>query len=437
MVMADEDTDDYMNGITFVTAIEKRYIETCIIPKDVLHLPQTDGHQRTIELVGFEKTFERLNEVVVSHMKIIASGNDCHRLRSVLSQTKTLVLSNNWLTDWMEVFKIVVNMEMLTDLVLSHNKLKLPTEEQLLDESLKSIKTLIIDNINYNWHNILYCCQMWPSIERLDLWGNCISQLSSPKGLIFNHLNYLSLCNNNIEDWLQVCKLGELQELKTLDVSDCNLRQICFRDVVVNQKTLLFPQLEYLLISNNRLNEWRDIAELNKLQKLQNLFIKNNPVFDNEKYDTNFNFILSRIEGLKVLNRENISEAMRRDSEIAYLRRMYKENPTFESILAKLGTPYGFENLSKKEMERKKFFNIKLRNPFDNKMEIEKKIPASITIINLKTIVRKLFDIDYNYDFNLIWTSKDFECPLDKESQNLNYYSIENGDTILFFWTIN
>ncbi len=92
--------------------------------------------------------------------------------------------------------------------------------------------------------------------------------------------------------------------LKTLNVANCNLTEIIFEDSNFSDKTKLFKELENLIINNNKLNKWRDIAELNKLEKLENLIIKNNPVFNNEKYDTNFILILSRIEKLKVLNRE-------------------------------------------------------------------------------------------------------------------------------------
>ena len=197
------------NGISFVSAIEKRYIETSIIPKEVLELPQK-GRQRVIELVGFEKTFERLIEVNVSKMNISFCGNDCQSLKEVLSQTKTLVLSYNLLTEWSEVAKIIGFTQSLTDLVLSHNKLKLPNRQQLDLLSFQSIKTLIIDNLDYSWIDILFCAQMWPNIERLDVWGNKITELKSPEPPLFNNLQYLSLCNNRVEDWTQVCKLGFL-----------------------------------------------------------------------------------------------------------------------------------------------------------------------------------------------------------------------------------
>ncbi|CAG2182808.1 unnamed protein product, partial [Oppiella nova] len=94
---------------------------------------------------------------------------------------------------------------------------------------------------------------------------------------VLTQLNHLSLRNNNIEDWHRVCTLGTLPQLKYLDISDCNIKSIHFDDSNYDHKTTLFPQLESLLISSNQLKTWKDIAELNKLSALEQLFCKNNP----------------------------------------------------------------------------------------------------------------------------------------------------------------
>ena len=218
--MSDKESEgEDKRGISFVIAIHERYIETCLIPQEVLVLPQNAGKQRAIELVGFEKTFERLIEVNVSHMNIAFSGTDCQSLKQVLSQTKTLVLSHNLLTDWSQVAKIIENIQSLTDLVLSYNKLKLPAKQELDLISFKSLKTLIIDNMDYDWSDVLFCAKMWPNIERLDVWGNKIRELQSPEPPLFIDLQYLSLCDNNIEEWTQVCKLGSLPKYGSIFIA--------------------------------------------------------------------------------------------------------------------------------------------------------------------------------------------------------------------------
>ena len=211
---AKEVSRDEEKVFSFIDAIEQRYIDNCIIAKEVLELPQNAGKQRTIELVGFEKTFEKLVEVNVSRMAIAFFGNDSQSLLRLLTHTKTLILSHNLLTDWSQVALIVQNISSLTDLVLSFNKLKIPSVDQLDLKSFQTIKTLIIDNIDYNWNDILFCSQMWPNIERLDVWGNRITELTSPEPPLFQHLEYLSLCNNAIKDWYQICKLGSLPKYK-------------------------------------------------------------------------------------------------------------------------------------------------------------------------------------------------------------------------------
>jgi len=211
-----EESDDDQKSISFMTAIERRYADISDIPQDVLHLPQNEGNDRKIELIGFDRvsavqrSFERLIEVNLSRMNISHCDKDCKQLSKSLTKTKTLILSNNLLTSWIEIAKIIRNIPSLTDLVLSYNKLKLPLIEEIDFESFKSIKTIVMDNMDYDWNDVVFCTQMWPNIERLDLWGNRITELTCPEMPLLGHLESLSLCNNNISSWDQICKLGHL-----------------------------------------------------------------------------------------------------------------------------------------------------------------------------------------------------------------------------------
>lgn len=71
-----------------------------------------------------------------------------------------------------------------------------------------------------------------------------------------------------------------------------------------------------------------------------------------------------------------ITDLVRRDAEICYLRKVFRDyesiksderlvkeffesNPRFDAILSKYGTPLGF-NLSKAEMDKKKFLSESL-----------------------------------------------------------------------------
>jgi hypothetical protein len=203
-------------GISFTEAIERRYVDMTSVPKEALKLPQNEGNDRTIELVGFERvseiqrSFEGLIEVNVSNMNISYCHNDCHQLIKPLSHTKSLILSNNLLESWTEVAKIISIIPLLNDLVLSYNKLKLPVVQEIDFHSFKTIKTLVLNHIDYDWNDILYCAQMWPNVQRLDLWDNRITDLKIPEPPLFDCLQYLSLCENSICSWNQICKLGFL-----------------------------------------------------------------------------------------------------------------------------------------------------------------------------------------------------------------------------------
>lgn len=291
---------------SFVEAIKLKYIESNEISDELL--PQPTGHDRTIEYVGFEKasfsyisSFKRHTELSLINLQIAFCGEESHEFFQVFSRVETLNLTNNLLPSWDEVAKIISLFPSLTKLVLSYNRITCPEQNSNLGGYFAKLNTLVIDNFNYDWNDVLQCASLlWPNIKRLDLWGNKITYLSEPESSVFSQLNYLSLSNNLICDWKEICKLGKLPNLECLDIGNCGIKSIVILDAS------LFKQLKQLLLRDNQLSSWNDIAELNKLQKLEDLMIKRNPIFQSDEYEVCFNFVLSKIENLKVLNREQV-----------------------------------------------------------------------------------------------------------------------------------
>lgn len=139
-----------------------------------------------------------------------------------------------------------------------------------------------------------------------------------------------------------------LISLECLMLNDCALESVSF-DAVVSHKTTLFPNLKELQLKANNLRSWVDIGELNKLPALEILNVKANPVIDEQDdYEVAFNYVIVRIGGLKVLNREMVSDNVRKEASIYYYKKFYdewsakkdnsefvKEHPRFETILSR------------------------------------------------------------------------------------------------------
>lgn len=94
--------------------------------------------------------------------------------------------------------------------------------------------------------------------------------------------------------------------LDTLELSNCQINTIVFEDSHNLSKIDLFPELRYLDLINNQINEWKSISQLNRLKKLEFLLLKKNPLYDTNVYHFNFNYVISHIPGLKTLDREPV-----------------------------------------------------------------------------------------------------------------------------------
>ena len=92
--------------------------------------------------------------------------------------------------------------------------------------------------------------------------------------------------------------------LKKLELPSCKIIYIEFEQK--EEKIDLFPKLEYLDLSSNQINDWKSVAQLNKLRQLNSLLLKKNPLYDHHEYYYNYNFVISKIKSLKFLDREPV-----------------------------------------------------------------------------------------------------------------------------------
>lgn len=189
-------------------------------------------------------------------------------------------------------------------------------------------------------------------------------------------------------------ELFTIFRLETLELANCQIGRISFSDMNSSPKTNLFPQLKYLDLTNNQVNDWRSVGQLNGLQQLTSLLLKRNPIYDHNKYDFIFNHVISRIARLQTLDREPVSEASiecvllsliifysfqvtkekRNDCGKYYLRTIYaeyltktepiqreqflEENPCFLDLIDKLGEPVIAKKLSKEEKIKQNFLSM-------------------------------------------------------------------------------
>lgn len=117
------------------------------------------------------------------------------------------------------------------------------------------------------------------------------------------------------------------------------------------------------------------MAELNRLKSLRTLILKRNPIYDMNQYYYNFNHVISRIGNVTTLDREPVTEALRKDGEKYYLKTIYpeylkksdskerksflEENPRIPQLIDKLGEPVVAVVQTKRDKIKQNFISKK------------------------------------------------------------------------------
>lgn len=171
-------------------------------------------------------------------------------------------------------------------------------DEEAHCNSFQNLEHLVIARAQLTWDQILQCCSSVMNLKHLQVPFNEITHLDHTSEDL-SKLTSLDLEGNPLGLWSEVHKLGAMPHLVSLNICGCGLRDI-FLPTDFGNCTNLFPNLEHLIISENLLNDWSSISELDKLQSLVDVKCLKNPVLDQDDLETNHQLIIARIRRLKV-----------------------------------------------------------------------------------------------------------------------------------------
>ncbi|XP_037575752.1 tubulin-specific chaperone E [Dermacentor silvarum] len=426
--------------------------------QDVLLLQFTPN--RTVQFVGPEKITailsrgETIREVVLANMPVDRPGND-GELAGLVPKLQCLVLTHTMLSTWEQVAQITRQLPYLSELHLSKNMLEIPKEPAELRDYFRSVRQMVLRGVGYSWDQALQCAEMWPWVENLVLSLNGISVLRPPPEMLFQQLERLSLQDNPISSWETVCHLGHLPRLKSLSLADCDLTSISFPDTPPGQKTPLFANLVILNLHNNRLEEWVSIAELNKLARLEDLFVKGNPVTVRERRHISRCLLVAHLGNLQLLDRMAVTRDERREAGIYYVNRFFplwvqcggtaeggtpspeflREHPRFLSLLKTYGAPETVPD-GKTSSLNKRVITVEIHAPQEpDRGPIRKRLPLSMSVEKLKALVMQLFPRKGSrFCLSLASLEEGKESVLDKERRDLSFYDITDGSRIYVRW---
>ncbi|XP_015124320.1 tubulin-specific chaperone E isoform X2 [Diachasma alloeum] len=452
------------SGISCIEAIKNRYgyidDELAGVNREHIMNLRKEINAPFLEMVGFSKVnrkqsnFDQLSIVSVREECVSTSG-DPGILGELFPNIEELDLSKNLINSWVTIEDICSQLMKLDRLNLSENMIPADQKLNRINGAFPNVTQLTMAHMNYTWKDIEACILMFPALRILSVPFNKANTLDMPiSNSPLVRLETVTLEGNSIADWEEVLKLACLECLENLNLNSNVIERITFSNDGEGGKTRLFPALKHIHLSSNLISDWSSVTELEKLQNLEDLKFRDNPVLNAESPETARQLIIAKISRLKVLNATEISVKERRDAEYDYMKLFAKEwlqlsencdiprreflavHPRFPALVEKYGGP---EIINCKADEMKSDVIIiefvSMNDSLQGKC-VKRKVLKEMDVQKLTGIAQRLFKIGGKIPILSFVQSKlsREEIPLDKPLQQLKYYSIQNGDRVLVRW---
>ncbi|XP_044755884.1 tubulin-specific chaperone E [Coccinella septempunctata] len=397
-----------------------------------------------LEMVGFEKVldkqsnFDSLQVVDLRKQKISSAGKN-NQLKDLCPNIKELDLSLNLISSWEIVFQICKQLDQLCWLNVSENLLTIPANIE--DFNLPTVETLICTKMRLTWEDILKVTLAFPNITELRVPFNNIKNLDTPSEILKN-LKVLDIEDNEIGEWSEICKLSTLENLEELFVGNVGLKKIEF--IGHKPKVDTFLKLKKLAISNNLIDNWDSVSQLNRMKNLEELRFIKNPVLEQESEASRFEIIVARIGNLKVLNGTDLKPYMRREAEYDYMKiyglewlrvcntpereQFIRSHNRFLELIDMYGEPDEGELVTKPQSISNTL--IELRFEHEGKV-VTKKLPKTIVVQKLVMLAQKFFKLSYRPNLiHIRGEASNLQINLE-EQREIGFYSMQDGDRIL------
>ncbi|XP_059620086.1 tubulin-specific chaperone E [Phlebotomus argentipes] len=437
-------------------AIEKRYVLNIGNPLDENLMREAKEYVKAsiFEFVGAEKIMkkqshvEQLEDISVAYSNTQTAGNLMPFFNLVsVNLTATLI----W--NWRIVADIVSQLPRLSYLNLSQNRLVLPSDLDIsdLEPSFRHLKDINLSDCGLNsFRDILHTARLFPWIESLSLQNNNITTLAIPNcDLVFKNLQNLDLHKNNLSSFEEILKLGHIQSLKVLLLMQNGLRRIHLPDCEPTDYLDIFRNLLEINLRDNPIEN--ESETFNELDKLQQLSVLNQSPDPKSGFENMFSRAVGLISNLKTLNKIEVNPGNRRDAEYdtwkqygwEYLQtsgsptdrnKFMRKIRAYGRIVEKYGSPE--ESLVRPMAKQSSVIIVNLLDPEANRL-VSKKLPKKMLIQALQGLVLKLFKSDAGKLPILSYVDaerQDVCMVLDNMSKSLDYYSIQDGDTVIIQW---
>ncbi|CAH1254869.1 TBCEL [Branchiostoma lanceolatum] len=260
----------------------------------------------------------RLPPVLAVHNFGITCGGEEGEVSRLCSQVTELDITQNCISQWQEVFKILQQIPHLTFLNLCNNPLGCDIPAELDIPSCPQLRHLVLNSTQVLWKTVYNILEQTPNVEELHLSMNNYSSVDQPPRP-FPNIKILHFNGNNLQSWAEVCKLGKtFPNLVSLVMHEVPLKDI---EAPVEQLQQSFLCLQKLNISNTGVGSWESLEKFNSLQQLKDVRMLGVPLLDDiadEKLRRKM--VIARMPHIVRLNGSSVSEEEREDAERAFIR---------------------------------------------------------------------------------------------------------------------
>ncbi|XP_073257799.1 tubulin-specific chaperone E-like [Porites lutea] len=460
-------------GISIFEALKQRYGQGGdSINEEDMYVMSGNNRWKAVEMVGADSIqqkqsdYKTIREVSLRGLTVNGPDkeNDFYKVAPNISE---LDLSKTLLSSWMDVASITRNLKHLQILNLSENLLRLPSEPEQLLPSFSTVTVLFLNKMELGFEEVEVIVGMMPSLKELHVCHNCLKNLRREDGQLcdlqgFQNVQLLNLEGNQLSDWTSILRLGQLPRLSCLILNDNGIESIELGNKVQDGQVdkLLFPVLQSLSLSRNKISQIQSINELNHLPKLSELRFKGNLLFQGETTFDSRQELLARVPSLTSLNGSLVSLKERETAERAYLKKYAKcwinaggntadgqasslnpafveLHPRYEELIKVHGVPIEAErSQSSSKTLKDSLISVTITCPdAPDKKSVTKKLPGTMTIGKLKGLLYRLFKVDSSDQrLSSVDNKLGREVELDDDLRQLTFYSVQSGDTIYLRW---
>jgi len=302
-----------------------------------------------------------------------------------LGHISELDLTDNLLSDWSEVFKIITEFPSLTFLNLSSNLLKTPIQQNTKHTFKTKMKKLVLNGNKLAWQSVAFLLEHMEALEELHLSTNFLHDLGDVT-LEHGSLRLLYLSCNPLADFNLIYEnlLAQCPRLEFLSMAECPVNSI---PNIQNHK------LKSLNVSNTGLKSWQEVEKLRNYGSLTELRIQGCPFLDGYTAHERRMMLVARLPNIQVLNGgDKISALEREDSEREFIR-YYLDTPPeqrphrYEQLTEIHGV---LEPLANVDLTPEVNINVRIQH---EDITLEVNISVRQTVKTFKLFLQGLFNI--------------------------------------------